>query len=97
MKRNESFFLSQYLGKRIPTTENVYFYALYDEEDQKAHSGLTAAVNETFVREDIYGNYRDPRYITIHRVPELVGVITGSTVEIMQRGEFNAKLERGEL
>lgn len=66
---------------------NVYFYALYDEGDHKAHSGLAANVCSAAVRSDIAGNYIAPRYVTVHRVPELVGVTSEdvSTVEIMQR------------
>lgn len=68
---------------------NVYFYALYDEGDQKAHSGLAANVCSASVRSDIAGNYIAPRYVTVHRVPGLVGVVSesGCTVEIMQRSE----------
>lgn len=36
---------------------NVYFYALYDEIDHKAHSGLTADVCSAAVRDAIKGNY----------------------------------------
>lgn len=53
---------------------NVYFYALYDEADRQAHSGLTANYCEAAVRSDIAGNYIKPRYVTVHRVPDLVGV-----------------------
>lgn len=53
---------------------NVYFYALYDEGDQQAHSGLTANYCEAAVRGDISGNYIKPRYVTVHRVPGLIGV-----------------------
>lgn len=68
---------------------NVYFYALYDEGDHKAHSGLAANVCSASVRSDIAGNYIAPRYVTVHRVPGLVGVTSedSSTVEIMQRSE----------
>lgn len=68
---------------------NVYFYALYDEADGEAHSGLTANVCLAAVRGDIAGNYARPRYVTIHRVPSLVGVVSGDgcTVQIMQRSE----------
>lgn len=66
---------------------NVYFYALYDAEDQQAHSGLTVALCSEAVRADIAGNYIRPRYVTIRRVPGLVGVVSGDgcTVQIMQR------------
>ena len=59
------------------TTEilNVYFYALYDADNRQAHSGLTAAICEAAVRSDITGNYTAPRYVTVHRVPELVGIV----------------------
>lgn len=68
---------------------NVYFYALYDEGDHEAHSGLTANICSAAVRDDIAGNYITPRYVTIRRVPELVGVVSvdGCTVQIMQRRE----------
>lgn len=72
---------------------NVYFYALYDEIDHKAHSGLTANVCSAAVRDDIKGNYIAPRYVTIHRVPELVGVVSedGGTVQIMQTKDILRK------
>lgn len=68
---------------------NVYFYALYDEGDHEAHSGLTANVCSAAVRDDIKGNYIAPRYVTIHRVPGLVGVVRedGCTVQITPRSE----------
>lgn len=68
---------------------NVYFYALYDEGDHKAHSGLTANVCSAAVRDAIKGNYIAPRYVTIHRVPGLVGVVRddGYTVQITPRSE----------
>lgn len=73
------------------TTEllNVYFYALYDEGDHEAHSGLTADVCSAAVRDAINGNYIAPRYVTVHRVPELVGVVSadGCTVQITSRSE----------
>ena len=58
---------------------NVYFYALYDEGDQQAHSGLTANICEASVKTDIAGNYTTPRYVTVHRVPGLVGVYDQAT------------------
>lgn len=66
---------------------NVYFYALYDEGDHEAHSGLTADICSDAVRSNINGNYIAPRYVTVHRVPELVGVVSadGCTVQIMPR------------
>ena len=64
---------------------NVYFYALYDHDDQQAHSGLTANTSEKAVREDIEGNYIAPRYVIVRRVPELVGILTGNTVTIAER------------
>lgn len=65
---------------------NVYFYALYDADDQQAHSGLIANICEAAVRDDIYGNYISPRYITIRRIPELAGISDGgSHVSIVQR------------
>lgn len=67
---------------------NVYFYALYDAEDQQAHSGLTAGLCSEAVRADIAGNYIRPRYVTIHRVPELVGLTNGSHVVIAPRPRF---------
>lgn len=72
---------------------NVYFYALYDEGDHEAHSGLTANVCSAAVRDDIKGNYIAPRYVTIHRVPELVGVVSedGGTVQIMQTKDILRK------
>ena len=73
------------------TTEllNVYFYALYDEGAHEAHSGLTADVCSAAVRDAINGNYIAPRYVTVHRVPELVGVVSadGCTVQITSRSE----------
>lgn len=68
---------------------NVYFYALYDEGDHEAHSGLTADICSDAVRSNINGNYIAPRYVTVHRVPELVGVVSadGCTVQIMPRVE----------
>lgn len=73
---------------------NVYFYALYDEgEPHEAHSGLTADVCSAAVRDAIKGNYIAPRYVTIHRVPELVGVVSedGGTVQIMQTKDILRK------
>ena len=72
---------------------NVYFYALYDEGDHEAHSGLTANVCSAAVRDDIKGNYIAPRYVTIRRVPELVGVVSedGGTVQIMQTKDILRK------
>lgn len=72
---------------------NVYFYALYDEGDHEAHSGLTADVCSAAVRDAIKGNYIAPRYVTIHRVPELVGVVSedGGTVQIMQTKDILRK------
>lgn len=65
---------------------NVYFFALYDADDHQAHSGLTAAICEASVRSDIAGNYIAPRYVTVHRVPEMVGVVDGrGEVHLMQR------------
>ena len=58
---------------------NVYFYALYDEADQQAHSGLTANICEASVKTDIAGNFTTPRYVTVHRVPGLVGVYDQAT------------------
>lgn len=58
---------------------NVYFYALYDEADQQAHSGLTADYCEAAVKTNITGNYTTPRYVTVHRVPGLVGVYDQAT------------------
>lgn len=68
---------------------NVYFYALYDEGDHEAHSGLTADVCSAAVRNAIKGNYIAPRYLTIRRVPGLVGVVSedGCTVQITPRSE----------
>ena len=68
---------------------NVYFSALYDEGDHEAHSGLTADVCSAAVRDAIKGNYIAPRYVTIHRVPGLVGVVRedGCTVQIILRHE----------
>ncbi len=72
---------------------NVYFYALYDEIDHKAHSGLTADVCSAAVRDAIKGNYIAPRYATIHRVPGLVGVVSedDGTVQIMQAKDILRK------
>lgn len=66
---------------------NVYFYALYDEADRQAYSGLTGNYCEAAVKSDIAANYTKPRYITVHRVPELVGVYdqTIGTVTIMPK------------
>ena len=49
----------------------VYFYACYDEADGKAYSGLTIGLCAASVREDVRKNFRRPKYISIHRVPEL--------------------------
>lgn len=49
----------------------VYFYACYDEADHHAHSGLTIGLCAASVREDVRKNFRDPKYISVHRVPEL--------------------------
>ena len=75
---------------------NVYFYALYDEADGEAHSGLTANICSAAVREDIAGNYVTPRYVTIHRIPGLMGVVSsdGCTVQIMKRSEAKQNSNR---
>ena len=49
----------------------VYFYACYDKADGKAYSGLTIGLYAASVREDVRKNFRRPKYISIHRVPEL--------------------------
>ena len=49
----------------------VYFYACYDEADKQAYSGLTIGLCAASVREDVRKNFRHPKYISIHRVPEL--------------------------
>ena len=64
---------------------NVYYYALYDAADSQTHSGLTANVCASAVRNDIERNYLKPRYVTVHRVPELVGVENGCTALIVPR------------
>lgn len=68
---------------------NVYFYALYENDDHSAHSGLVASECEDDVRSDIAGNYIDPRYVTIYLVPDLVGVLSedGCTAQIMPLSE----------
>lgn len=73
----------------ITEVMNVYFYALYDEGDQQAHSGLTGNICAAAVKHDIAANYYKPRYVTVRRVPELVAVCNDSThtVSIMQRSE----------
>ena len=49
----------------------VNFYACYDEADKQAYSGLTIGLCAASVREDVRKNFRRPKYISIHRVPEL--------------------------
>lgn len=73
----------------ITEVMNVYFYALYDERDQKAHSGLTGNICAESVKHDIAANFYKPRYVTVRRVPELVAVCDDSTgtVTIIKRGE----------
>lgn len=68
---------------------NVYFYALYDAADHQPHSGLTANTCASSVCRDIRGNYIDPRYVTVHFVPELEGIAKAgsSEVEIVPRRE----------
>ena len=65
----------------------VYFYALYDEGDKHAHSGLTANCCTASVKDDIAHNDLLPRYITVHRVPGLVGYVDSATgqVSIVER------------
>lgn len=68
---------------------NVYFYTLYDAACHQPHSGLTASTCASSVCRDVRGNYIDPRYITVHIVPELVGIARAdsSEVEIVPRRE----------
>lgn len=77
---------------------NVYFYALYDVADQQAHSGLTEGTCEAAVRRNIAFNFNIPRYVTVHRVPDLVSVYdeaTGKTmiVDKAKRPEVGQKIE----
>ena len=77
---------------------NVYFYALYDEDDQQAHSGLTGGICEAAVHRNIAFNYNKPRYVTVHRVPGLISVYdeaTGKTmiVDKTKRPEVGQKIE----
>ena len=55
----------------------VYFYACYDEADKQAYSGLTIGLCAASVREDVRKNFRHPKYISIHRVPELAVAVDG--------------------
>ena len=54
----------------------VYFYACYDEADKQAYSGLTIGLCAASVREDVRKNFR-PKYIGVHRVPELAVAVDG--------------------
>lgn len=55
----------------------VYFYACYDEADKQAYSGLTIGLCAASVREDVRKNFRHPKYIGVHRVPELAVAVDG--------------------
>ena len=55
----------------------VYFYACYDKADKQAYSGLTIGLCAASVREDVRKNFRHPKYISIHRVPELAVAVDG--------------------
>lgn len=55
----------------------VYFYACYDEADKQAYSGLTIGLCAASVREDVRKNFRHPKYISVHRVPELAVAVDG--------------------
>lgn len=48
----------------------TYLYALYDEGDGQAHSGLTEAYGVREVLRDIEHNYRAPKYVTVQWVKE---------------------------
>ena len=64
---------------------NVYFYAFYDTADKHAYSGLVADTCKANVIGDIMGNFQAPVYVTVRKVPELIGLENGSTVEIVTR------------
>ena len=65
---------------------NVYFYALYDVNKRRPISGLAASICKESIRDAIADNVTSPRYVTVHRVPELVGVVDGrGEVHIMRR------------
>ena len=70
----------------------VYFYACYDEADGKAYSGLTIGLCAASVREDVRKNFRRPKYISIHRVPELAVTEDGDGRAI---SEYRKKPRRG--
>lgn len=72
---------------------NVYFYALYDAEARQAYSGMTVNVCASAVREDIRGNFRAPRYITVRRVPELAGIEEGGYATIVPRAEVSTDVQ----
>ena len=63
---------------------NVYFYAFYDTADKHAY-GLVAYTCKANVIGDIMGNFKAPVYVTVRKVPELMGLENGSTVEIVTR------------
>ena len=67
---------------------NVYFYACYDADSREPHCGLTAGICIDEVREAVQGNYYEPRYVTVKRVPELVGIMDADGhVSIIDRAE----------
>lgn len=51
---------------------NVYIYALYDEAESAAHSGMMADTCTPAVMEAIRSQYAAPRHIRVRRVPQLV-------------------------
>lgn len=67
---------------------NVYFYACYDADSREPHCGLTAGVCVDEVRANVQGNYYEPRYVTVKRVPELVGIVDeNGHVSIIDKAE----------
>ncbi len=65
---------------------NVYFYALYDANKRQPHSGLVAAVCKEAAHIAITDNFTSPRYVTVHRVLELVGIVDDcGKLHIMKR------------
>ena len=63
---------------------NVYFYALYDAADRQAYSGLATDVCKANVIANIMGNFRAPAYVTVRKVPELMGVENDGMVAIVE-------------
>lgn len=67
---------------------NVYFYACYDAGSGEPCCGLTTGICIDEVRDNVKGNYYEPRYVTVKRVPELVGIVDADgRVSIIDRAE----------